>query len=201
MFLTTRGFKKLINEAYKGKGLRIRDGGGGYHIAGSYWEIWIMKGSIPKKELAAIIELTGELPRLGEAFEATKGGIQYELQWGDEYDLMEIAEECEDQVKVTPVILKYHTGQQARILQDPANRSIILINEKFIDMINNSVVQYGEGELQAEGPLIGRMKGVFYKNNIMAMRIMPRTDDENAELIDYLEQIDITNGGNTEDEH
>ncbi len=201
MFLRTQGFKKLINEAYKGRGLRIERDIEGYTMAGGYWMIWIAKDRIPKKELAAIIELTGELPGIGEGFEATKAGNQYELQWGEEHNAMKMANECEDQIEVTPVTLKYASGVQARILQDPANRSIILVNEKFIEMIDNAVVEYENGEMQAQGPLIGRKTGVYWKNDIMALRVMPRTDDQNAALLGYLEQFNIIKGGNTEDEH
>lgn len=201
MFLKTQGFKRLINEAYKGVGLRIENDGQGYCIAGGYWEIWIAKARIPKKELAAIIELTGELPKTGEGFVATKAGNQYELQWNEEYNVMDIAENCEDRIEVTPVTLKYLTGQQARILQDPGNRSIVLINEKFIEMIDNTAIEYENGETQAEGPLIGGKTGVYWKNNTMALRVMPRMDDENAALLGYLECFEIAKGGKTEDEH
>ena len=76
MFITSQGFKKLINEAYKGYGLRIGNDGEGYYISGGYWVIWIMHGWIPKKELASIIELTGEMPEPGQGFKATKEGNQ-----------------------------------------------------------------------------------------------------------------------------
>ena len=37
-------------------------------------------------------------------------------------------------------------------MQDPKNLTITLINERFIKMIDNTVVQYQDGEIQAEGP-------------------------------------------------
>lgn len=192
MFITSQGFKKLINEAYKGGRLRIGNDGKGYYISGAYWVIWIKNGMIPKKELAAIIELTGELPAPGEAFEASKAGNQYELTWRDAYAAMENALECEEEMSVTPLILKYLTGQQARLLQNPLNGTIVLINERFIDMIDNTAVEYSKEETQAEGPLIsGRMQGVFWKNNVMAMCVYPRTDDENKKLLGFLETFDI----------
>lgn len=51
MFITSQGFKKLINEAYKGVGLRIGNDGEGYCISGGYWAIWVMHGWIPKKRI------------------------------------------------------------------------------------------------------------------------------------------------------
>lgn len=53
MFLKSSGFKKLINEAYKGVGLRIGNDGEGYYLSGGYWVIWVRKGHIPKKSWRA----------------------------------------------------------------------------------------------------------------------------------------------------
>lgn len=202
MFITSQGFKKLINEAYKGVGLRIGNDGEGYYISGGYWVIWIMHGWIPKKELASIIELTGEMPEPGEGFKATKAGNQYELPWNEAYAAMTHAMECEEYMEVTPMTLKYKNGQQARILQNPVNKTIVLIGERFIDIIDNTVVEYDKGEFQAEGPMIsGKMQGIFWRNDTMALHVYPRTDDENKELIRHIETFDITNKTGEKDEH
>lgn len=192
MFITTRGFKSLIKEMYTVKKLYIANDGEGYTISGWYWSIWIAHGWIPKKELAAIIELTGELPAAGEAFTASKDGNQYEFEFSDEKDAMQLALHCDMRLDITPVVLKYETGQQARVLQRQDNGKIVLINERFMDMIDNGVVEYGKGESQAEGPFIHQTAtGVFYRSDTMAMRIMPRTDDENIRLLEYLEEFDV----------
>lgn len=202
MFITSQGFKKLINEAYKGAGLNVGNDGEGYYISGGYWVIWIMHGWIPKKELASIIELTGEMPEPGEGFKATKAGNQYELPWHEAYAAMTHAMECEEYMEVTPMTLKYKNGQQARILQNPVNKTIVLISERFIDIIDNTVVEYDKGEFQAEGPMIsGKMQGIFWRNDTMALHVYPRTDDENKELIRHIEAFDITNKTGEKDEH
>lgn len=202
MFITSQGFKKLINEAYKGVGLNVGNDGEGYYISRGYWVISIMHGWIPKKELASIIELTGEMPEPGEGFKATKAGNQYELPWHEAYAAMTHAMECEEHMEVTPMTLKYKNGQQARILQNPVNKTIVLIDERFIDIIDNTVVEYDKGEFQAEGPMIsGKMQGVFWRNDTMALHVCPRTDDKNKRLIGYLETFDIMNKTGEEDEH
>lgn len=202
MFITSQGFKKLINEAYKGAGLNVGNDGEGYYISGGYWVIWIMHGWIPKKELASIIELTGEIPEPGEGFKATKAGNQYELPWREAYAAMTHAMECEEYMEVTPMTLKYKNGQQARILQNPVNKTIVLIGERFIDIIDNTVVEYDKGEFQAEGPMIsGKMQGIFWRNDTMALHVYPRTDDKNKELIRHIEAFDITNKTGKKDEH
>lgn len=201
MFITSQGFKKLINEAYKSVGLRIGNDSNGYYISGSFWTIWIKNGMIPKKELAAIIELTGELPEQGEAFLANKGGNQYELSYSDTYNVMENAIMCEEEMDITPLILDYE-GVQARILQNPNNGTIVLINERFVKMIDNTVIDYEKGETQAQGPMIqGKMQGVFWRNNTMAMHVFPRTDDKNRKLLGYLERFEIMGEGVEEDEN
>lgn len=202
MFITSQGFKKLINEAYKGVGLNVGNDGEGYYISGGYWVIWIMHGWIPKKELASIIELTGEMPEPGEGFKATKAGNQYELPWHEAYAAMTHAMECEEHMEVTPMTLKYKNGEQARILQNPVNKTIVLIDERFIDIIDNTVVEYDKGEFHAEGPMIsGKMQGVFWRNDTMALHVCPRTDDKNKRLIGYLEAFDIMNKTGEKDEH
>ena len=202
MFITSQGFKKLINEAYKGAGLNVGNDGEGYYISGGYWVIWVMHGWIPKKELASIIELTGEMPEPGEGFKATKAGNQYELPWNEAYAAMTHAMECEEYMEVTPMTLKYKNGQQARILQNPVNKTIVLIGERFIDIIDNTVVEYDKGEFQAEGPMIsGKMQSIFWRNDTMALHVYPRTDDENKELIRHIETFDITNKTGEKDEH
>ena len=202
MFITSKGFKKLINEAYKGFGLRIGNDGEGYYISGGYWVIWVMHGWIPKKELASIIELTGEMPEPGQGFKATKEGNQYELQWNEAYAAMKNAMECEECMDVTPLTLKYNNGQQARILKNMSDGKIVLVNERFVDIVNNTVVEYDKGEFQAEGPMLSRrMRGVFWRNDTMALHVCTRTDDENKRLIEYLETFDIMNKAGEEGEH
>ena len=105
---------------------------------------------------------------------------------------MKLAWHCDMELDITPIVLKYDTGQQARVLQRQDNGKIVLINERFVDMIDNAVVKYGKGESQAEGPFIHSTKtGIFYRNDTMAMRIMPRIDDKNVRLLEYLEKFEI----------
>lgn len=192
MFITTQGFKRLIKQAYKTRDLHIANDGLGYTIAGGYWRIWIKHDWIPKKELAAIIELTGELPAEGQAFTACEDGNQYEIKFPDERNAMAIALECKMTLEITPLVLRYATGQQARVLQRADTREITLINDQFTDMISNKAIDYGKGESSVQGPFIHhREYGIFYRSDTMAMRIAPRTDDKNIELLKYLEHFDI----------
>lgn len=192
MFITTQGFKKLIKRAYKTRDLHIANDGLGYTIAGGYWRIWIKHDWIPKKELAAVIELTGELPAEGQAFTAYEEGNQYEIEFPNETSAIALALECKTMLEITPLVLRYATGQQARVLQRADTREIMLINDQFTDMITNKAIDHDKGESPVDGPFIHpREYGIFYRSDTMAVRIAPRTDDRNIELLKYLEHFDI----------
>jgi hypothetical protein len=80
MFVRLRDFKRLIKEAYTGAGLYVARRGNQLLFGGSYWAIATTKESLDKKALAAVIELTGEMPEDGGAFKATKEANQYEIE-------------------------------------------------------------------------------------------------------------------------
>lgn len=191
MFLKSAEFKKLIKEAYSGPGLKFGNDGYGYYLSGGYWAIWIMKGFIPKKELGAIIELTGEMPEEGKGFKSTKDGNQYEIQNNPIFRVMENALECETELCVTPVLIKENLEKPKRILQNPGSRKILLVDEKFVRMIDNSTIDFKSGETPAEGPLIGKHAGVFWKNDIMAMHVMQIEDGKHEKLIKHLEEMEF----------
>lgn len=105
---------------------------------------------------------------------------------------MAIALECKMTLEITPLVLRYATGQQARVLQRADTGEIMLINDQFMDMITNKAIDHDKGESPAEGPFIHPAEyGVLYRSDTMAMRIAPRTDDKNIELLKYLEHFDI----------
>lgn len=74
MFITSQGFKKLINEAYKGVGLNVGNDGEGYYISGGYWVISIMHGWIPKKRVSLHYRADGRNA-------GTRRGIQSNKSW------------------------------------------------------------------------------------------------------------------------
>lgn len=73
MFVRLRDFKRLIKEAYTGAGLYVARRGNQLLFGGSYWAIATMKESLDKKALAAVIELTGEMPEDGGGFQGDEG--------------------------------------------------------------------------------------------------------------------------------
>lgn len=73
MFVRLRDFKRLIKEAYTGAGLYVARRGSQLLFGGSYWAIATTKESLDKKALAAVIELTGEMPEDGGGFQSNEG--------------------------------------------------------------------------------------------------------------------------------
>lgn len=73
MFVRLRDFKRLIKEAYTGAGLYVARRGNQLLFGGSYWAIATTKETLDKKALAAVIELTGEIPEDGGGFQGDEG--------------------------------------------------------------------------------------------------------------------------------
>lgn len=73
MFVRLRDFKRLIKEAYTGAGLYVARRGNQLLFGGSYWAIATTKESLDKKALAAVVELTGEIPEDGGGFQGNEG--------------------------------------------------------------------------------------------------------------------------------
>ena len=99
---------------------------------------------------------------------------------------MKNAEACERYANVTTLSINTQMGAKQRVLQDPDTNRIYLINEKFIEMLDNTCISRSDGEIEAEGPLLGHLDGIFWKNNIMALHVM-RQESREKELIAYLE--------------
>ena len=130
-----------MKKAYK-TGLvvaRTQDAAGNdwLYLAGSYWEASINKDFIPKKTLGDIITLIGELPRPGERFKATKEGNQIEIEMP-----MAINEDGfgTDTLTITDVILIGTQGTVQRLLQDEQTGQIYPVNNVFISIINNAMI-------------------------------------------------------------
>ena len=95
----------MLKQAYTGVGLCVTRRGDDLLFSGSGWAIATEKGSMDKKQLAAVIELTGELPGDGEALKATKEENQYEI--GEvHWDMIDRTENREEEEKLTVTQLK-----------------------------------------------------------------------------------------------
>lgn len=187
MFLREEPLKRMMKEAFKGAGLIIANKGEVIYIAGSYWAIDIERKHLPKTILAKIIELAGELPEVGESFEATKGGNQMLAGGTNDVAIGGAAEE----LHVTNVVVFSIYGIPQRVLQNGLN-AIVLVTEAVMGMICKNAVDTSRGEEEPIGPLYVPGKGLFWANNVMRFRVVHRTvDNEDTELIGNLEGIKL----------
>lgn len=193
MFLSTSTLNGLMKKAYKTEGLtvaRTLEGERDWlYLAGSYWEVSVDKDFIPNKTLGDIITLVGELPQPGGRVLATREGNQMEL------DILPMAVSekgyTTDTLTITDVILIGTSGVVQRLLQDEMTGRIYPVNNVFIAIINNDMIEEDRGEYAVTEPFFNE-SGILWKNNACRLRARFRPDDKNTKVLAGLEGVDIT---------
>lgn len=191
MFITLSGFKGLIKEAYKGAGLYIERHGDNIIFGGSYWVIEADRHAISKKALAAVIELTGELPREGEAYRATKEGNQYEIRevYGEMLGVTQTEEENESNLIITSLIIKRKPTDKAKRILQREDRRTEALDEKFIRMVSAEEID-NDYECEVLGPMVNKRfpRQVYWRSEAttLSMFLFDRDDLKEKELLDYL---------------
>ncbi|MDE7331242.1 MAG: hypothetical protein K2O16_03225 [Lachnospiraceae bacterium] len=182
MFITTAGFKSLIKEAYKNGRLVAGATPEEYLFEGSFWVIRVHRDRLPKKEKAAVVELTGELPSPGEVFQAAKGEAnQQEMPDNSIWDIGNIFRNCREEIAVTRSLYQSGTGTY-RVMQNRRNNNCFFISERFISIFDSRALT--EGESLPEGPraLTAGRGTLYWKNNNMTLAVMPIFHESNDEL-------------------
>lgn len=190
MFLKPSILNRLMKQAYKSGLVIARNEKDWLYIAGKYWEIEIKEGFIPKKTLGDIIALTGELPKMGERFVATKEGNQLEIEMP-----MEVRNECfneSDRLDITDVVLIGTAGTAQRLLQDEDTGKIYVVNNAFIQIVDNFVIEKSKGEHTVGIPSYHPAYGILFKNNVCKLKANFRADEKNDKILKNLEGVDIT---------
>lgn len=192
MFLKVSEFKRLLQEAYKGAGVKMgHTTNGTLYMAGYFWTIEIYVDEIPKKALAHIIELEGRIPAEGETCTMAKGQeIQMDIPWHECYAVMLNAEECENSVLESTGLMI----DGARIMQKESG-GIIAIDDRFTANISNLYIDEAACHTPLKGPYYDKNDRVYWKNNVMAMMVSPIILERNKHLIRTLERFDIRNDG------
>ena len=196
MFIHLKDFKRLLKQAYTGVGLCVARRGDDVLLGGSDWVIATEKESMDKKQLAAVIELTGELPGNGEAFKATKEENQYEFSeahW-DMIDRTDAAREEEEKLTMTPIVLeRYPNGKAMRVLQTADGR-VEVLNERFVKAIDSASMNL-DYEHEVQGPLFNPKfpKQVYWKSEATTLTAILYDQDELKEkdILEYLRDIKI----------
>lgn len=113
----------MLKSAYTGAGLTVGhtpetdEEEEGYYLSSGWWVLWFNAGMFPKEAKAAIIELCGELPAVGEVFKAEKDfGNQYEIEQKEIFNLPEAFKRCTIDYRVTN-IMQQQGKTLIRILQ------------------------------------------------------------------------------------
>lgn len=135
------------------------------------------------------VTLIGELPKPGERFKATKEGNQIEIEMP-----MAINEDGfgTDTLTITDVLLIGTQGTVQRLLQDEQTGQIYPVNNVFVSIINNAMVEEDKGEYTVTEPLFNPFRGILWKNNVCKLRAHFRTDDKNIKVLKSLKGVDIT---------
>ena len=195
MFIQLKDFKKLLKEAYTGVGLCVARRGDDLLFSGSNWVMTTAKESMDKKQLAAVIELTGEIPENGGAFKATIEENQYEF--GDvHWDMVDrtVNREEEEKLTVTQVVLeRYPYGKAMRVLQ-AADGRVEVLNDRFVKAID-SLSMNTDYEYEVQGPFVNPKfpKQVYWESEATTLTALLYDQDELKEkdILDYLRDTKI----------
>lgn len=186
MFLKLQILKKLMKEAFKHERLIVAQNEDTFYIGGRYWEVEIEKTYIQKTILAEMIELTGEIPLNGECFLAGKSGNQMQV-WETEIN----PEGIDQELEVTDLILLTKSGLEQRVLQDPISKTVILLDNTFMNLIDKSQVDHARGEHPPIGPYYNQKREVLWYSNSGKVRLMHRKDDEHQNMLKDMEMLDL----------
>lgn len=194
MFINSSAFKKLIKGAYGNGRLIVGATEQEYFIEGGAWIIRILKKALPKKEKAAVIELTGELPEAGEVFRASKGEPnQYEIPYNSVWNIRENCMKATEHMTVTKSL--YQSDRTFRIIQHQGTQRCIPVDERFISMLDSSAVR--DDERMPAGPLAvsADSKIIYWFNESMALAVggidVNEDDREFHEYIMLLENTEL----------
>lgn len=173
-------FKKLIKTAYKTCGLLVANKDDRIILAGDWWMMSVEEKWFPKWGMAAVIELTGEIPAAGESFRSTSAANQMELP--NEF-VLGLDENYDDRAKSDP----YH---DTRILNDSgvnlarylrSGKNVVAVNEMIMELYDPGVGEIGE-PTDAELPHVDN-KWVYWNTPVCAWA---------CGVIDYTKPEDIT---------
>lgn len=182
MFLKTAQFKKMLRELYTGGGIEVFNDGEMLRIGGGYWMITVKEGKIDKKNLAAVIEFTGNLPEPGRGFRAMK-----DQRNQGSFKLQEISEgEIRDDLYISRIAFRYGNNVSMRLLQS-GDREIYLLREDVLKLIDMSKLE--PGEAPPTGPLLMTDNSVEWRNDTMTLKAMLAKSDDFKEVVSALEGI------------
>lgn len=152
----------MINKSYQQEALHVMNTGGDYVLFGGGWYLCIDISKMPNKAKAAVIELIGEWPESGEAFQAgKKSGNQMEMIEDERYWLASnVAQKDVIQMETTPIVL----NGTVRLMRQQGSDELVPIFESILDAVGARHCEAGEDA--PKGPFL--YKGMtWWKNSTM----------------------------------
>ncbi len=203
MFFKLSKLKQMFKAAHKGPGLTVGHMAEsetgipeGYYVSSGYWIMWFRADKMPKEAKAAVIELCGDLPVVGEVFKSRKdGGNQYEIEQKELYNLPEGFMQCGCVFRVTK-LLGQQDGRLVRFLQqDGRAMRVTAVPEKFMEAIDTDTMDRADGESEPAGPVTNHpeAKYMYWGNDrcyFMVCTREPGTDEE-KEFWNFLRGTEI----------
>lgn len=193
MFLNQNALKRLCKQAYKNWGLHIEHTMEGHiAIGSSAWTLEIQEDRMPNGIKACLIEMVGDLPNAGEGYKYhKKEAPQSEVEGMTYKGLERMFDHMKEDYTETNVRIK-HEGDWLALLQNVSTGEKILINDTFVDMIDESEVERDKGECEPGYP---RANGynVIWSNNVMQFMCWKRSPRYTKEIafLDAVEQADL----------
>lgn len=188
MFYNLRAVKRLMKAAYKGNGLIVGlSKEGWFYTSGKWWTICQDLKYTPKEFKAAVIELCGDLPAEGEAYEARKGEQNQMVMDMERYFV--IPRKYKDisdygiEYKITPIMLEISDKTIRLIDAKTGVYPLRTVREEAVRVIDEDAIDHGSGETDILGPFItdARHRGLVWHNNSTWYEIMSRLTEEDTE--------------------
>ena len=197
MFIRSAAFKRLIKNSWKGAGICVGRTGQWIVIEGSYWQIMANKQIMKNTDIAAIVELIGELPEDGKAVIAIDKteNTEKECNIAGLKAFVSMAENGGDKFDLTRII--YVAGEKAgRVLQEQKTGDCVILNEDIIDMIDRNCIDR-DMERYPEGPIAADSQGkvMVWTNGMMDLivhTIMP-AESYAEDVNSFLRLLENTN--------
>lgn len=96
-----------------------------------------------------------------------------------------------DEIWITDVIIMCGRATH-RVAQDPYTGKIMLIQNRIVDLIDETAIEEDKGEGTPLPVLYNKCLGFYWQNNVMKFRVMYCKNKKAERIIKHLEQISLT---------
>lgn len=93
---------------------------------------------------------------------------------------------------ITDVLLVGTGGTIQRLLQDESTGNIYVVNNVFVEIIDNAMLDKDNGEYPVTDPFFSPAYGILWQNNVCKLRAAFRSDEKNNKVLENLKGVDIT---------